>query len=113
MSNIVNKILSFFKEGAMSGAKISSKRIIMFTMTILIIAMICVEALFNGIIMYKWLESACKDPIEFKVVFSLVIYGYIFGIISALATANAYVDKSKVKVKENEDQQVREPQRGS
>lgn len=104
MSNIVNKILSFFKEGAMSGAKISSKRIIMFTMTALIIAMICVEALFNGILMYKWLQNDCKELIEFKVVFSLVIYGYIFGIISALATANAYVDKGKKETKVKEDE---------
>jgi len=104
MKNIVNRILAFFKEGAMSGAKISSKRIIMFTMTTLIIAMIFVETLFNGIVVYKWLSSDCKDPIEFKVVFSLVIYGYIFGIISALATANAYVDKGKKETKVKEDE---------
>jgi len=100
---LVNKLLSFFKEGAMSGAKISSKRIIMFTMTALIIAMIGIETLFNGLVVYKWLQADCKTPIEFKVVFSLVIYGYIFGIISALATANAYVDKGKKEEPKKEE----------
>jgi hypothetical protein len=51
--------------------------------------------------MFKWFKTGCPDPIEFKVVFSLVIYGYIFGIISALATANAWTDKGKEK--ENDD----------
>lgn len=96
----ISRVLVFFKEGAMSGAKISSKRIIMYTMTLLIIAMLCVETLFNMLLMYKWFQSGCPDPIEFKVVFSLVIYGYIFGIISALATANAWTDKGKSNNKE-------------
>ena len=100
--SLVNRILSFFKEGSMNGTKVSSKRIIMYTMTVLVIAMISVEALFNLLLMVKWFKTGCPEVIEFKVVFSLVIYGYIFGIISALATANAWSDKGKKKTDEND-----------
>jgi hypothetical protein len=67
--SFINRVLSFFKAGSMSGTKVSSKRIIMYTMTLLIIAMLCVETLFNMLLMFKWFKTGCPDPIEFKVVF--------------------------------------------
>ncbi len=107
--NFINKLLSFFKEGSMSGTKVSSKRIIMYSFTVVAIAMIAVEALFNLALIVEWAMAECSSEgepfteVKFQRVFDLVIYGYVFGIVSALATANAWSDKGKVKVKENED----------
>jgi hypothetical protein len=111
--SFISKVLSFFKEGSMSGTKVSSKRIIMYSFTTVAIAMIAVEALFNLALMVEWAMSDCPPEgeafveVKFQRVFDLVIYGYVFGIVSALATANAWSDKGKKKT-ENEDKQIRQ-----
>lgn len=94
----VNKLLAFFKEGAMSGTKVSSKRIAIYTMICCVVFMIAIEALFNLLLMYKWFSSECKEQITFKMVFDAIIYGYVFGLIAALSGINGWESKSKSPV---------------
>lgn len=82
----------------------------MYSFTTVAIAMIAIEALFNLALMVEWAMAECTtegEPfteVKFQRVFDLVIYGYVFGIVSALATANAWSDKGKKETKVKEDE---------
>jgi len=95
-------LLKVFKNSCMSGSKMSSKRIIMYTFTIVIIGMLCVEAAFNLMLMWEWGMEGCDNEVKFQTVFNMVIYGYIFGIIGALAGINGWSDKGKKKIETEE-----------
>lgn len=90
-----------FKESCMSGSKMSSKRVIMYTFALVAVFMIAVEALFNLLIIFEWIKvEKGQDGLRFEMVFDSIIYGYVFGIVGALAGINGWSDKGK-KNKEN------------
>ena len=94
-----------FKESCMSGSKMSSKRIILYTFAAVAVGMIVTEAILCYIIICKWLWGSCEGRLEFLMAFDAVVYTSVFGIIGALATVNGYENKGKKsndKANENE-----------
>lgn len=89
-------IIDTLKESIEGESKASSKRIIMYLFVIVAMFMVFCEATFNLILMYKWINGKI-DVCVFKTVFSLGLYGYVFGIIGALAGINGFIDKIKAQ----------------
>lgn len=85
-------IKEFIKTSCHGDNQVSSKRVVMYAFTVVAMAMIAVEALFNLILIIKWLWIGSR--IGFEMVFGGLIYGYVFGIIAALAGINGFSKQS-------------------
>ncbi len=95
---MLERIARHAKDSLMSGSKMSSKGMIMYTMTLVVIFMIAIETTFNTLLIYKWVNGECEgDKLAFQMVFDATIYGYAFGLIGALSGINGWESIGKKK----------------
>lgn len=76
------------KRSCYGSTKVSSKRIIMYIFTAVVIGMIAIEAVFSVLVMIKWFKEG-GTPV-FGMVLPATLYGYVFGLIIALAGINGF-----------------------
>ncbi len=96
-----------WKDSCYGNDKISSKRLIMYFFTGVAGLMILTEAVFTFIVIWKWANGTIDDC-EFDTVFSLGLYGYVFGIIGGLAGINGFTGKKEKEKKKPEPSEEEE-----